>query len=84
MLNLMVGGLILPALFSNGYFSLKKWVWSFQNGLTFPIHYKLLENQKVSGFLGDLEGVGIIKPRKPPTIWVKNASQSVKSLFNVA
>ena len=59
-LTLMVGGLIVPTPFPDGYFSMKI-------SCLFIIHYKLSENQKRIWFftviLGYIEGVGTITPR---------------------
>ena len=56
----MVGkGFKVPALFSGGYFSMKKGVWRSQISWLFLIHYEISENQKkIGSFLGNLEGVG--------------------------
>ena len=63
------GGLNQPALFSDGYFSMKKGVWRSKISWLFLIHYELSENQKkffwfFTVFWGDLEGAGWFSP--PP------------------
>ena len=66
-LTLMVGGLLVPALFSGSYFSMSNGVWRYQISWLFQIHYEL----------GDLEGAGTFNSphssnnQKPPTIRVK-------------
>ena len=45
--TLMVGGLIVPALFSDSYFSMKKEVWRSQISWLFLIHYEYSECQKI-------------------------------------
>ena len=70
--NSVGGGHIVPALFLDGYFSQKKWVWRSKISWLFLIHYELSENQKIffwffTVILGDLEGAGTMCP-PPPTL----------------
>ena len=62
------GGLNQPALFSDGYFFMKKEVWRSKISWIFLIHYELSEKQKkfwfFTVFCGDLEGAGWFGP--PP------------------
>ena len=59
-------GLNQLALFSDGYFSMKKGVWKSKISWLFPIHLKLSGNQKkiwfFTVFWGDLEGAGWFSP----------------------
>ena len=61
------GGLNQHALFSDGYFSMKKGVWRSKIWWLFLIHYELSENKKwvFTVFLGDLEGASWFSP--PPS-----------------
>ena len=86
-----VGGLNQPALFSDGYFSMKKGVWRSQISWLFLIHYELSEKQKkifwfFTVFWGDLEGAGWFSPpplssniQEPHPIRVKIQVPSSKS-----
>ena len=73
----MVGELIVPPLFSGGYFSIKTEIWRSEiSWLILIVYYKLSEIQKKWFFtvlFGDLEGAGTINPilnsiniQKPP------------------
>ena len=67
--NISLLGLNQSALFSDGYFSIKKGVWRSQISWLFLIHYELSEKQKkffwfFTVFWGDLEGAGWFSP--PP------------------
>lgn len=55
----------VPALFSDGYFSMKKGVLRSK---IFQIHYKLSENPKMvfHGVFGDLDGAGTLHCAPPP------------------
>ena len=62
-------GLNQPALFSDGYFSMKKGVWMYKFLWLFLINYELSENQNkifwfFTEFWGDLEAAGWFSP--PP------------------
>ena len=58
------GGLNQPALFSDGYFSMKKGVWRSQISWLFLIHYELSEKQKK--IFGFSQCFGVIQPPPPP------------------
>ena len=76
-------GLNQPALFSNGYFSMKKGVWRSKISWLFLIHYELSENQKkffwfFTVFWGDLEGAGWFSP--PPCSQATSRSPALLGL----